>query len=72
MTHSSSGGPERRTRIQVFQTDGTYVDEVFSRYRDRFGPKRKGGARPMRHVDGWALCTARRLRLQAVIVPGAG
>ena len=63
-------------RVRYF-TDGlalgsqVYVDEVFQRFRDRFGEKRQTGARPMRggFVD---LFTARRLRLDVITVPATG
>jgi hypothetical protein len=64
-----------RCRVRYF-TDGvvlgsrSYVDEVFGRYRERFGYKRKTGARSMKGIEGWRLCTARRLRLHVVSVPG--
>jgi putative transposase len=44
----------------------TYVDEAFSRYRDRFGQKRRSGARPMKEIACGDLCTARRLQLVPV------
>jgi hypothetical protein len=28
------------------------VDEMFAAFRDRFGPKRKDGARPLRGLQG--------------------
>ena len=44
----------------------TYVDDTFSRYRDRFGQKRKSGARPMKEIACGDLFTARRLQLAPV------
>ena len=44
-----------------------YVDEVFGRYRNRFGRKRTTGARKMKGADWGDLCTARRLRLRVII-----
>jgi hypothetical protein len=43
-----------------------FVEEVFQMHRDRFGPKRKTGARKMRGGDWAGLCTARDLRLQVI------
>jgi len=60
-------------RVRYF-TDGValgtkeYVDEVFQKYRSRFGGKRTTGARPMRGGFG-SLFTARRLRLNLITVP---
>ncbi|MBX3733700.1 MAG: chemotaxis protein CheW [Verrucomicrobiae bacterium] len=57
-----------RLRVRYF-TDGAvlgtreYVDRVFSALRDRWGPKRTDGARPMRGLEGdW--CVLRDLRKQ--------
>jgi putative transposase len=60
-----------RLRVRYF-TDGamigsrTFVDSLFDQCRDRFGPKRKSGARKMRGLAGSAvaglLWTARDLR----------
>jgi putative transposase len=44
----------------------TYVDDAFLRYRDRFGVKRKSGARSIREIAWGDLCTARRLQLTPV------
>jgi hypothetical protein len=63
-----------RCRVRYF-TDGlalgtrAYVDEVFNRYRDHFGEKRKSGARP---TMGMRFFTARRLRLDVITVPVPG
>ena len=60
-----------RCRVRYF-SDGlilgskTYVDDTFSRYRNRFGQKRRSGARPMKEVAWNDLFTARRLQLAAV------
>lgn len=40
-----------------------FVERVFTALRDRWGPKRKNGARPMRGVEG-DLCVLRDLRKQ--------
>lgn len=62
-----------RCRVRYF-SDGvalggeTFVQNLFVRYRDRFGPTRKRGARPMRHADWSGLCTLRNLRLDPVSV----
>jgi hypothetical protein len=66
-----------RCRVRYF-TDGLvlgthgYVEQMLRRFRDRFGAKRKRAARPMRHLDGGALCTARQLRMDAISVPAGG
>jgi len=44
----------------------TYVDDVFHRYRDRFGMKRKTGARRIKEIAGDDIFTARRLQLAPV------
>ena len=60
-----------RCRVRYF-SDGlilgsrTYVDDAFHRYRDRFGRKRKSGARSMKEVAWDDLFTARRLQLAPV------
>ena len=46
-----------------------YVDEVFSRFRDRFGAKRTSGARPIRELATGEMFTARRLQVNAVTTP---
>ena len=48
----------------------SYVDDAFCRYRDRFGVKRRSGARPMREVAWGDLYTARRLQLAPVTGSG--
>ena len=65
-------GEVLRVRIRYF-TDGVvlgsrnYVNEVFAEFRDRFGPKRKTGARPMRGLAALShLATLRSLRVNAV------
>ena len=61
-------------RVRYF-TDGLvlgsreYVDDAFYRYRDRFGHKRKSGARKCANVDLGDLFTARRLQLAVITVP---
>jgi putative transposase len=66
-----SRGEVLRLRVR-YMTDGmvlgskAYVNEVFVDHRDRFGPKRKTGARKLREV-GHALgllTSARDLRTQ--------
>jgi hypothetical protein len=60
-----------RCRVRYF-SDGlalgsrTFVESVFARYRDRFGPNRQTGARPMRFGEWLNLCTLRDLRLSPV------
>jgi REP element-mobilizing transposase RayT len=39
-----------------------FVESVFLRYRERFGPKRTTGARPMREAEWEGLCVLRDLR----------
>ncbi len=41
-----------------------FVNEIFTRHRERFGPKRKEGARPARGLPG--ISTLRALRLRVV------
>jgi len=41
-----------------------FVNDIFNRHRDRFGPKRQDGARPARGLPG--LCTLRALRLRVI------
>ena len=43
-----------------------FVECVFARYREQFGPRRTTGARPMRYADWGGLCTLRDLRLAPV------
>jgi hypothetical protein len=43
------------------------VNEVFGEFRDRFGPRRRSGARAMRGLDALApLTTLRDLRVDVV------
>ena len=64
-----------RCRVRYF-SDGValgsraYVDDLFERHRDQFSAKRKTGARPMGGGQWNGLCTARRLRLHAIGIPG--
>ena len=63
-----------RCRVRYF-SDGLvlgsagFVDGVFEQYRDRFGQKRRSGARPMKFGEWLGLCTMRDLRLAPVSVP---
>ena len=43
-----------------------FVNEVFRRHRDRFGPKRKDGARPIRGLAAFGLTALRNLRVRAL------
>ena len=58
-----------RLRIR-YLTDGAllgsreWVDQVFQRHRDRFGPQRTTGARPLRGLAGLGLSCLRDLRLR--------
>jgi len=60
-----------RCRVRYF-ADGAvlgtraFVNGVFAVNRDRFGPKRKNGARPMRGVESDGLCVLRDLRVQTL------
>ena len=43
-----------------------FVNEVFTRYREKFGPKRKDGARPIRALASIGLNALRDLRVRAL------
>ena len=43
-----------------------FVNEVFTRHRDMFGPKRKNGARPIRALAAFGLTALRNLRVRAL------
>jgi len=65
-------GQVLRLRVRYF-TDGVvlgsqnYVNGVFAEYRDRFGPRRKSGARRLRGLDALSdLTTMRDLRVDVV------
>ena len=65
-------GQVLRLRVRYF-TDGVvlgsrnYVNGIFAEYRDRFGPRRKSGARRLRGLDALGdLATMRDLRLDVV------
>ena len=65
-------GQVLRLRVRYF-TDGVvlgsrnYVNGVFAEYRDRFGPRRKSGARRMRGLSALGdLATTRDLRVDVV------
>lgn len=64
-----------RCRVRYF-SDGVaigskaFVDEVFRKHRDNFGPKRKDGARPLRFAAWGGLCAARDLRLAPIAASG--
>jgi putative transposase len=56
-----------RCRVRYFTSGAVigsraFVDEIFERHRDRFGPKRETGARKMRGADWGALTSLRDLR----------
>ena len=65
-----------RCRVRYF-SDGCaigavdFVEEVFTKNRDRFGRRRNNGAREMRNVDFGGLFAVRDLRNQAVRPSGA-
>ena len=42
-----------------------FVNEVFTLHRDKFGPKRKDGARPIRALSCIGLTALRDLRVRA-------
>lgn len=58
-----------RCRVRYF-CDGAvlgskdFVNGIFEHERHRFGPKRKTGARPMRHIEADGLTTLRDLRVK--------
>ena len=62
-------GSYLRCRVRYF-CDGAalggreFVEEVFGRYRERFGSRRKSGARRMRGLEGDPLFTLRDLKLR--------
>lgn len=62
---------ELRLRLR-YLTDGVvlgtagFVEEVFGRYRERFGRRRRSGARPVRGVRLGGLKVLRDLRVEAV------
>lgn len=64
-------GQSLRLRIRHL-TDGValgskdFVNEVFTRYRSRFGPRRRDGARPIRGVPLSGLRVLRDLRVDAI------
>ena len=43
-----------------------FVNEVFARHREMFGPKRKDGARPIRALATFGLTALRNLRVRAL------
>ena len=43
-----------------------FVNEVFARHREMFGPKRKAGARPIRALASFGLTSLRNLRVRAL------
>ena len=65
------GGQVLRLRIRHF-SDGVvlgsreFVDQQFMRFRDRFSPKRKDGARPIRGVPLPGISVLRDLRVDAI------
>ena len=60
-----------RCKVRHF-TDGAvigskeFVNEMFARHRDRFGSKRKDGARPIRGVPLPGISVLRDLRVNAI------
>jgi REP element-mobilizing transposase RayT len=49
-----------------------FVDGVFERYRDRFGPKRQDGGRKLRWGEWGGLSALRALRVDVIAAPGSG
>ena len=47
-----------------------FIEAAFQQNRDRFGPKRQTGARPMRYGDWDGLCSLRDLRRDVIGPPG--
>ena len=43
-----------------------FVNEVFARHREKFGPRRKDGARPIRALSAFGLTALRNLRVRAL------
>jgi putative transposase len=43
-----------------------FVNEVFRLHREKFGPKRKDGARPIRALASIGLTALRDLRVRAI------
>jgi hypothetical protein len=43
-----------------------FVNDVFARHRERFGKKRKDGARPIRALASFGLTALRNLRVRAL------
>ena len=43
-----------------------FVNEVFARHREKFGKKRKDGARPIRALSAFGLTALRDLRVRAL------
>ena len=66
-----SQGQILRLRLR-HMTDGVvlgskeFVNEIFVLYRERFGPRRQSGARPIRGVPLGGLSAMRDLRVSAV------
>ncbi len=63
--------PREFLRLRVrYLTDGAilgsreFINQVFERHRDRFGPRRTSGARPVRGVEGVSFNTLRALRVR--------
>ena len=50
----------------VFLGSKEFVNEMFARHRDRFGSKRKDGARPIRGVPLPGISVLRDLRVNAI------
>jgi len=58
-------------RLSVrYLTDGAilgsreFINSLFERHRERFGPRRTSGARPVRGLDGDSLASLRALRVR--------
>ena len=63
-----------RCRVRYF-SDGLalgsrdFVNNVFTQFRGNFGPRRKNGARALRHGDWGGLCAARDLMTAPITAP---
>jgi putative transposase len=66
-----SSGQVLRLRVRQM-SDGValgtreFVNAVFTRHRERFGKKRKDGARPIRALARFGLMASRNLRVRAL------
>jgi len=65
-----------RCRVRYF-TDGAvigskaFVNRVFAANRERFGAKRKSGAKRWRGIESESLYALRELRIEPIVLPGS-